>query len=95
MREYPHIPPRNTKVWTIGLDLTITKRWVEYLDPEHDGLGLRTVENPKKFNNGLREFRASEFGKTIFADYREARSAAKQMAEEAARERAKLRKEMA
>lgn len=95
MPEKSNIPPVDTKVWTIGLDLTLTKRWVEYYDPKSGLLYLRTIANPKKFNNGRREFQASEFGKTIFADYREARATAKRMSEEAARKRANLRKEMA
>ena len=52
---------------------------------------LRSVESNKKWNCGLREYPARLLGVKIFCDYREAKAAAKKMAEDAARERAARR----
>ena len=90
MPEYPYIPKRDTKVWIANRDGTTDKRWVDAYSPENDMIYLRSVESNKKWNCGLRD-PARLLGVKIFCDYREAKAAAKKMAEDAARERAARR----
>ena len=91
MPEYPYIPKRDTKVWIANRDGTTDKRWVDAYSPENDMIYLRSVESNKTWNCGLREYPARLLGVKIFCDYREAKAAAKKMAEDAARERAARR----
>ena len=83
MPEYPYIPKRDT-----NSDGTTDKRWVDGYSPEDDLLYLRSVENNKKWNCGLREYPARLLGVTIFYDYREAKAAANRMYSDVTRVRA-------
>ena len=76
MPEYPYIPKRDTTVWIANRDGTTDKRWVDDYSP-----------NNKKWNCGLREYPACLLGVTIFYDYREAKVAAKRLAEECRKNR--------
>lgn len=71
------IPKRNSTVWHIGLDMTINKKWVEGNSEEE--IYLRTIPNPKKFNNGSHSLPITLLGERIFTNYKEALKKVKQI----------------
>lgn len=71
---YPNwIPKKDSSVWVIDRDLTLIKKWVDRFDKENNILFLRTIENPKKWNNGCMAYSASLLGNIIHNTYQDAR----------------------
>ncbi len=66
-------PKINEAVWLVDRDMTLSKRWVDEYSNDHQTIHLRTIQNPKKFNNGSKPYPAKGLGTYIHTNYQDAR----------------------